>query len=86
MIPISARVSAEGVFKRLNDFPATLDKYLIPAIDRWALETEREAQRAASKFDSFGTNKLAIHREALIKSTHALKQFPTTHQTSCRDG
>jgi len=63
MIPISARVSTEGVFKRLTDFPATLDKHLLPALDRWMIETTREAQNAAAKMDRFGTNKIAIHGE-----------------------
>lgn len=63
MIPISARVSATGVFQKLAAVPAALDKYLIPAIDRWEIETVREAQKAASKFDSFGTNRAAIHGE-----------------------
>lgn len=64
MIPISAKVATESVFRALSDAPEALDGRMIPALDRWAFETVREAQRAASKMDRFGTNRQAIHAEA----------------------
>lgn len=67
MIKISAKLEAEKAFRSLDAAPATLDKYLLPALDRAQLETVREAQRAASQYDSFGTNKLAIHGETPSK-------------------
>lgn len=63
MIKISARIEAEKAFRSLDAAPATLDKYLLPALDRAQAETLREAQSAASQYDAFGTNKLAIHGE-----------------------
>lgn len=63
MIPMTAAVRTEAVFKALSAAPEVLDRHLLPALDRWMHETTREAQLAASKMDRFGTNRMAIHGE-----------------------
>lgn len=65
MIPMSARANEgfKAVEAALNSAPDVLDKHMIPALDRWALETVREAQKNASEYDGFGFNRSAIHSE-----------------------
>lgn len=65
MIRMSATVSDgfNRVRAALESAPETLDKHLIPALDRWALETVRQAQANAAEFDGFGNNRSAIHAE-----------------------
>lgn len=63
MIPITARTEAAEARRWIENFPALIDRELGPALDRAAIETTREAKRAASKYDGFGQNTAAIHWE-----------------------
>ena len=67
MIPISARVSAAGVFRQLEATPAVLDKYLIPALDRAAEVVRRAAQAEAGRKTQTAVNANAIHVEPTSK-------------------